>query len=359
MSNQPTKVMKNKILEKRLGTEDCSTSKEFDNFLKKNEKEFRNWKSWLNYFISSKHKNTSWLTPELISKDYNEKKTTKDIYRILDIKPKKREYVISFAMTLRCTVKETNQILSYCGFAGLYSRCVEDAVYIYLINANLLLPFGERSAYHKAESLLHESIAILNNDEKSTDNFSIPKGTIEANKVLDGCFSMEDFRNYLLKFRDLHRNIGKRVAEHLESYTSGNLKEALLLQSVGKEWSTLSVTVSKWKAGTALVRRHQLLGIAICLGMNEHETNKLLETAGMGSLYAGDINEAALIWMISNYSSYQNRLKLIAKFDLPGCYIQELDDITSLAEFVQLFYEQSDIVNIQNTYAQYFKTKKS
>jgi hypothetical protein len=268
--------------------------------------------------------------------------------------PTVREKIISLGFSLRMSEGEINDLLTKGGYGFLYPRSADDAVYIYLLRKNNAYgrPLSEKSLFRSAKFYIEETnvslsyywmsmiqenkienletIRRLNEEDKehtvtqvvSRELANVMRDT-DWNRFLsenmDKMFmSPEYFCNNIIygKAKRLSKKDRRKMISYINAAVcrvidnwvnadnqalrngTANLKKHLQRNYFAKT-STIAQWHSLWKKGTRIPGRPQLIQTGIGLGMDEAHINELLEAAHMKPLYAKDLGEGILIYILN------------------------------------------------------------
>lgn len=302
-------------------------------YMKNNVLEMNNIESLLKYIKSEKDNFISWqsyineqvqlrgCSYERFGKMTGFSKNTIKSWCRSGTMPRTRDTLIKLAFGLKMGLEETNELLvKYGKFSELYAKDLYDAIVIYVIvhrqgnwddecyNYESIKRWNE-----KFEELLaqHRVNPKYFNEPKTTGIFDEIKQIKEDSEFEEFVIKNQDvfFSSYsgLICFIDDFIEI--RLDEKNDFEDSSSYSWHRYISEKGLD-SSFEIMLSRLKHNGILPRREQLIALGIHLNMVVNDINKMLSLAHMKELYARDIAESLVIYLLKNAEEVDPDLQL-------------------------------------------------
>ena len=220
--------------------------------------------------------------------------------------PKGRKEFIKLGFGIGMDLEQINYLLQRYGkYPKLYSKSIEDAVFIFSIN-------NKQNFAYAIE--LKRIIDRLANTQPGFLNSSKLMDTIAVLRKLERMVSDNELIEFISLNSEIFNNEYPKLVEFLNShikkmtrdYTGSNqdisinalLKDRLANRSQVERYN---VIISSLINGRMIPTRARMICLGIILDMDIENIDRLLELSGMEKLYAKDRVESVLIFIIEDY----------------------------------------------------------
>ena len=215
--------------------------------------------------------------------------------------PKKRETFIKIGFAAHYNLEEMNFFLQRYGrCTKLYPRCLEDSVYIFVLNSD--------SIEHTYESC--QSIINLLSDELTTaegDNKSETYETIKVLESLTNMSTLSEMLSFVANNAAIYRRQYSKLYEYVEDFIQKNMlsdgmeDDSVTSLASSQQWSAyLRQCVSEISQRKWYPQRNKIISLGIHLNMNLEQINKMLDFAQMEAICAKNPFENAIIYALEN-----------------------------------------------------------
>ena len=293
--------------------------KDVDNLLEyiKNEKE--NFISWQNYINGQLQ--LRGCSYERFGKMTGFSKNTIKSWCCSGTIPRTRETLIKLAFGLKMNLEETNELLvKYGKYSELYAKDLYDAIVIYVINHRTNNWDDEKYNYCSIERWTEKFQQILGQHRINPKYFNEPKtvGIFDEIKQIE---EDSDFEKFVLRNQEVFFSsysslicfiddfIEIRLDEKNDFEDKNNYSWHRYISEKGLD-SSFEIMLSRLKHNGILPRREQLIALGIHLNMVANDINKMLSLAHMKELYARDIAESLVIYLLKNAEAADPDLQL-------------------------------------------------
>lgn len=225
--------------------------------------------------------------------------------------PRSRDMFIKLAFGLKMNIEETNELLvRYGKYSALYAKDLYDAIIIYVINQRLDNWDSDKYSYDSLEKWRHKFEDIIKVHQVNTKYYNDPK-TIG---IFDDISEINDdaaFEEYILSNKDIFFSSYSGLICFIDDFIDIRLSEKK--DEIDEEkysWhryiaekglnSSFEIMISRLKHDGLLPRREQLIALGIHLNMAANDINKMLTLANMQKLYARDMAESMIMYLLRN-----------------------------------------------------------
>lgn len=294
--------------QKLLEISQCETTEEFIRLMKNIKSTNKRWHDFISPLFKEKG-----IKAAMIEIGCNVSNSTAK--RCINAIPAKRDIVIGIAILLGFNLEETNKLLALAQYERLYSRSVDDAIWIFLIESNCNLPEEERCKTPIATKMEMNKMAesIRRIIGKSNDNNKM--GTVTW------FVQIQNTRN-LIEFEELIRNhIGEfsvqneRLVNLIETAIQKTPeKNAHFLFSDNETFQDYHYHQMQKLRNKEHPNRMHLILLGLYLRYTNDEINELLDVAGFSPLCPNDNLEAAIYFNLE-------QLNILNPFAFPKNYM--------------------------------------
>ena len=215
--------------------------------------------------------------------------------------PRQRELYIRIGLAAGYNLEEMNNFLiRYGRYQGLYAKCLEDSVCIYLLNADYLE--HDYETYSEILSSIKELILNRREEEKNAyetvyvmDSLNKIASKSELYKFIEenaGIYEMQynKFYNYVLAFLQVNKmNLGDNKQTSTHFMANGQGWSSSLRQCVS------AINQRKWYPV-----RDKVISLGLHLNMDVDQINEMLRLTYMEELCAKNLFESAIIYALEN-----------------------------------------------------------
>ena len=318
--------MNTRILEDKLRS--CANIREYQHLVQEHAAQYAGWNKHICGLLRDRccreEKSNAALAQACGIKDPSYVKK-----QLKDAIPAERNQVIALAMVLKLNLDETNELLvKHARYHRLYSRNPDDAIWIYIIEKRCTgVPIELFEAYKKVY-------------EEETDHFirtSAPMHPLMGTRILQDnirqCaakssraaiqepandqFFREMVRQNLPDYIHAYHRLMDYLDKRMLMFPSANVMFADNKSFKNTYYEKMRELRNEHK----LPSRNFLIALGLRLAMTKKELNEMLDLASMGSLYAKDRLESAIIFLLEDL--YRN---IPAVF--PGYWMEEISNDT-------------------------------
>lgn len=225
--------------------------------------------------------------------------------------PRSRDMFIKLAFGLKMNVDETNELLTKYGkYSALYAKDLYDAITIYVINQRVGNWDDERYCYDSLEKWNNKFEEIFKAHQVNRKYYYDPK-TIGVYNDISGIKDDSAFEEYVLANKEIFFSsysslicfiddfIQIRISEKKDDTDETKYSWHKYVTEKGLD-SSFEIMISRLKRDGLLPRREQLIALGIHLNMVENDINKMLSLANMKELYARDMAESLIMYLLRN-----------------------------------------------------------
>lgn len=215
--------------------------------------------------------------------------------------PKKRETFIKIGFAAHYDLEQMNFFLQrYGGGTKLYPKCLEDSVYIFVLNSTTI-----EHTYQSCQSIIDLlSAEISTTDDESNDGNYETVGVLET---LTNISTLPEMLSFVANNADIYRKQYVKLYEYIEEFIQKNLlddgfeDDNVSSLANSQQWSaSLRLCVSEISQKKWYPQRNKIISLGIHLNMNLEEINKMLSLAQMEDLCAKNPFENAIIYSLEN-----------------------------------------------------------
>lgn len=283
----------------------------------KNEKS--NFLSWQNYI--SEQLQLRGCSYEKFAKMVGFSKNTIKSWCCSGTMPRSRDMFIKLAFGLKMNIEETNELLTKYGkYSELYVKDLYDAITVYVINQRTENWDDENYNYDSLERWNEKFKEILKQHRVNPKYYNDPKtiGVYDEVKQIKDDIAFEAF---VLENREIFFTSYSSLICFIDNFIEIRLDEKNDYEDDGKySWhkyilekgldSSFEIMLSRLKHDGVLPRREQLIALGIHLNMVANDINKMLSLAHMRELYARDMAESLILYLLRNAEAADPDLQL-------------------------------------------------
>ncbi len=225
--------------------------------------------------------------------------------------PRSRDMFIKLAFGLKMNIDETNELLvKYGKYSALYAKDLYDAITIYVINQRIDNWDDENYNYESLEKWYKKFEKISGEHRVNPKYYNDPKTIGIFCNIADIRDDLA-FEKYILANKDIFFSSYSSLICFIEDFIEIRLSE--ISDGMDEErysWhkyitdkgldSSFEIMLSRLKHNGILPRREQLIALGIHLNMVANDINKMLSLANMRELYARDMAESLIMYLLRN-----------------------------------------------------------
>lgn len=225
--------------------------------------------------------------------------------------PRSRDMFIKLAFGLKMNIEETNELLvRYGKYSALYAKDLYDAIIIYVINRRTGDWDNEKYNFGSLDEWTHKFEDILKAHKINTKYYNDPK-TMGIFDDISAINNDVDFEEYVLLNKDVFLSsysglicfiddfINIRLSERQDEMDEEKYSWHRYVAEKGLD-SSFEIMISRLKHDGLLPKREQLIALGIHLNMTSNDINKMLSLANMQKLYARDMAESMIMYLLRN-----------------------------------------------------------
>jgi len=225
--------------------------------------------------------------------------------------PRSRDMFIKLAFGLKMNIDETNELLvKYGKYSALYAKDLYDAITIYVINQRINNWDDENYNYDSLEKWYKKFEKITEEHQVNPKYYNDPK-TIGIFNEIENIKDDSTFEKYVLDNKEIFFSTYSSLICFIEDFIEIRLSEKS--DDIAEEkysWhkyvtdkgldSSFEIMLSRLKHNGVLPKREQLIALGIHLNMVANDINKMLSLANMRELYARDMAESLIMYLLRN-----------------------------------------------------------
>lgn len=276
------------------------------NYIKQEKDYFLNWQFYINQQLQLRG-----CSYEKFGKMTGFSKNTIKSWCCNGTLPRSRDMFIKLAFGLKMNVEETNELLvKYGKYSALYAKDLYDAIIIYVINQRVNDWNNDNYSFDSLEKWVHRFEDILKVHKVNYKYYNDPK-TIGIFNDISEINDDTAFEDYVLSKKDIFFSSYSGLICFIDDFIDIRLSEKE--DEMGEEkysWhkyatekgldSSFEIMISRLKHDGLLPRREQLIALGIHLNMVANDINKMLSLANMKELYARDMAESLIMYLLRN-----------------------------------------------------------
>lgn len=275
-------------------------------YIKQEKDSFLNWQCYINEQLQLKG-----CSYEKFGKMVGFSKNTIKSWCCNGIMPRSRDMFIKLAFGLKMNVEETDELLTKYGkYSALYAKDLYDAIIIYVINKRVGNWEDENYNYDSLKKWNIKFEEIFKSHRVNHKYYFDPK-TIGVFNDISGITDDSAFEEYILSNKELFFSSYSSLICFIDDFVQIRLSEKSDdMDKVTYSWhkyvtekgldSSFEIMLSRLKHDGLLPRREQLIALGIHLNMVANDINKMLSLANMKELYARDMAESLIMYMLRN-----------------------------------------------------------
>lgn len=276
------------------------------NYIKQEKDYFLNWQFYINQQLQLRG-----CSYEKFGKMTGFSKNTIKSWCCNGTLPRSRDMFIKLAFGLKMNVEETNELLvKYGKYSALYAKDLYDAIIIYVINQRVNDWNNDNYSFDSLEKWVNRFEDILKVHKVNYKYYNDPK-TIGIFNDISEINDDTAFEDYVLSKKDIFFSSYSGLICFIDDFIDIRLSEKEDEMSEGKySWhkyatekgldSSFEIMISRLKHDGLLPRREQLIALGIHLNMVANDINKMLSLANMKELYARDMAESLIMYLLRN-----------------------------------------------------------
>lgn len=210
--------------------------------------------------------------------------------------PNKREKFLKIGMTAGYGAEEIDQLLKRYGrYSGLYSKCLEDAICLFVINQN----YGQETV-EKYNYILNRIKCQITKDGMEEQDLE----TVEFDVQLQQIQTMDELEKFIVE----NSRTFDTAYNRLDTVINFNLKDRLSADAISlnefalsQNWSSsLKQSVYSIRKKNWFPTRDKIISLGLHLDMDIEQINEMLDMAHMEPLCAKNIFEGTIIYAIKD-----------------------------------------------------------
>lgn len=215
--------------------------------------------------------------------------------------PKKRETFIKIGFAAHYDLEQMNYFLQrYGGCNKLYPKCLEDSVYIFVLNSDTI-----EHTYQSCQSIIDLLKAELTTteDEDQSESFE----TMALLESLSSLSTLPEMLSFVADNTSVYRDQYSKLYTYVDEFIEKNLlsdgieEDNVSNLANSQQWSSsLRHCVSEISQKKWYPNRNKIISLGIHLNMDVDQINKMLELAQMEGLCAKNSFENAIIYALEN-----------------------------------------------------------
>lgn len=216
--------------------------------------------------------------------------------------PQSREMFIKIGFAAHYNLEEMNRFLQRYGrYPGLYPKCAEDSVYIFVLNSEVI-----EHTYESCVAVMNKVSECLLKDS----NDSIIEN-VETTMVMEKLLSikeLEELKNFLSQNSSMFKTSFENFYEYVKAFVRNNNSSYIdddNLDNINMLADTLEWSSSLRKCVYSIYKkewfplRSKVISLGVRLNMNLDEINQMLKYAKMEPLYVMNPVECIYIYALS------------------------------------------------------------
>ena len=275
-------------------------------YIKQEKDSFLNWQFYINQQLQLRG-----CSYEKFGKMVGFSKNTIKSWCCNGTMPRSRDMFIRLAFGLKMNVEETNELLTKYGkYSALYAKDLYDAITIYVINRRVGNWDDERYCYCSLEKWNNKFKEIFTAHQVNPKYYYDPK-TIGVYNDISGITDDSAFEEYILANKEIFFSSYSSLICFIDDFIQIRLSEKKDdIDEAKYSWhkyvtekgldSSFEIMLSRLKHDGLLPRREQLIALGIHLNMVANDINKMLSLANMKELYARDMAESLIMYLLRN-----------------------------------------------------------
>ena len=268
----------------------CEDINEFKEILDKNSQYYKDWKFYINRLVEVNHLNYVQMG-ELCMCSKNTVKRWCNEGKL----PQNREAFIKIALGLRMNLEQTNYLLRRYGkYPGLYPKCIEDAICIFVINN----PINNKKSYLYYQELKQRYINYIHQSKISSVNNEV--NTHLLNQELNSKSTEADFELFIKQNEIVFQNSYHKLLSFIELFIKAQKNSIHEFVKEHTLNATFDKMLSQLRNKREVPKRMNLIVIGVHLNMSLEQLNELLSYAYMEPICAKDKIESAVLYAVEN-----------------------------------------------------------
>ena len=256
--------------------------------------------------------------------------------------PKSREMFLRIGLAAKYNLEQMNNFLQRYGrYGALYSKSLEDCICMFVISQN----YGEKSIekYDYILSKIKESIVRKDDDaveDVSTARFDVKVSEIRSENELEE-FITDNIAMFSYTYHRFYANVKEWISEAYPKCS-----KSLNGMAEGQGWSSslkkcvYQIMKNKWYPD-----RNKIISLGMHIGMDLDQINEMLRLAHMEPLYAKNIFESVIMFILED-ASLNNMLDVdSADYDQDALcrYAKQVLSEVELSEVASFISELAEI----------------
>ena len=216
--------------------------------------------------------------------------------------PKSHEDYIRIGFAAGLSIDEMDSFLqTYGGYSGLYSRSLEDSVFLFVLNSKEI-PHSFQNCETILKSIREE---MLHNKSYSADS---TMGTLTLRHSLLGLRNERDLLIFILNHVNSYKKKYFKLYDYIDAFLISNSMDPVYDKPMSlnfladeQQWpASLRQTVYQIRSHEWFPLRKKLISLGLYLNMNVDQINTMLELAQMEPLSIDNFLECILIYAVND-----------------------------------------------------------
>lgn len=322
----------------------CESQQEFEQLVEENISYFKSWEEHINSLMKEKGLNVNIISERCGLSESTARRYLKEI-------PPKRKYVIEFAVLLKLSYLQTNNLLTrWAKYERLNAKNIEDAIWIFIINRkNCENPEEAFNELKERFDLLIDEIDNYYSCKLSIREKAVPVGTRQMESKILSAQTIIEFENVMGELAEGFKTRNQRLLDYINNLVNSCGNSANELFSEDVKFRNHHYQQLRNLENNKSTDRMYLITLGLKLNCTSDGINDLLEVAGMSPLCSKDKLESAIYFYLEDLyckcpdslNGYYNNERDEFAYDLKN--IQ--DDTENGFDELRGFFENEDCYN--------------
>lgn len=216
--------------------------------------------------------------------------------------PQSRDMFIRIGFAAGFDINEMNYFLKRYGrYPELYSKSLEDSVYMFVLNSNEIEHSYEacKTIFERIES------ALSDNKEKKVISGSVE--TVTFTGYVMNLSAISELKNFIIEYKEVYQEAYSKLYEYVKNHVRNNNSNYIDVDNLDSinnlaeilNWpSSLKKVLYSIYQRNWIPRRNKLISLGIHLNMTLEEINKMLSLAKMEEMYVVNPFESVIMYAV-------------------------------------------------------------
>lgn len=216
--------------------------------------------------------------------------------------PQSRDMFIRIGFAAGFDIEEMNYFLKRYGrYPELYSKSLEDSVYMFVLNSN------EIEHSYEACKTIFERIEGALGCKKAKKVVSENVETVAFTGYVMNLSAISELKDFILEYKEVYRDAYSKLYEYVKNHVRDNNSNYIDIDNLDSinnlaeilEWpSSLKKVLYSIYQENWIPRRNKLISLGIHLNMTLDEINKMLSLAKMEDMYVVNPFESVIMYAV-------------------------------------------------------------